>query len=114
MSNKEHILRFRAVNKDVFDAIRNGKKKVETRAWTKHYASVKEGDTLVFKCDKSQFKKRVKSTRTFRSVEALVRKYRPKDINPSTNTLGELKSTYMTYPNYEEKIRRYGLIAWEL
>ena len=29
---KKHTLRFRAVNRDIFDAIRNGKKKIETRA----------------------------------------------------------------------------------
>lgn len=113
-SNKKIILRFRAVNRDIFDAIKNGKKKVETRAGNPKYFDIKAGDTLVFMCGKDKFEKKIKKVRKFKSVEALHKVYKPLAINPKTKTIADSKEVYYSYPRYKEKIKKYGLVAIKL
>lgn len=111
---KEYILRFREVNSDIFIAIKNGKKKIETRAATKKYQNIKTNDTIVFICASSRFKKKVKKVEFFKSVGAILKKYRPETINPNTYTTKEAYSMWYSFPGYKEKIKKYGLIAISL
>ena len=59
MKNKPKILKFRLVNKDIFEAIVRGKKKIETRAATEKYRKIKVGDTVILKCGKKNLTKKV-------------------------------------------------------
>ncbi|OGF87223.1 hypothetical protein A3B19_03230 [Candidatus Giovannonibacteria bacterium RIFCSPLOWO2_01_FULL_46_32] len=52
--NKKIILRFRAINQDIFLAIKNGRKKIETRAASKRFRSIKSGDKLILICGKEK------------------------------------------------------------
>lgn len=113
MADKTIQLRFRAVNRDIFEAIRDGKKKVETRAATARYKNIKVGDILRFVCGKDSFEKKVKRTHVFKSIAALVKKYQVHDINPFVNSKAELQKMYYSYPNYREKIKKFGIIAIE-
>ncbi len=108
------VLKFRKENKDIFDAILNGVKKIETRAGTAKYEKVKVRESIVFSCGKERFKKKVLSVEKFKTIEALVKKYKPLTINPNCKTLKELTAMYMSFPNYKEKIKKYGLLAFEL
>ena len=65
-------------------------------------------------CEKDAFAKTVKSTELFNSIEALLEKYAPEDINPRRRTAKELRDMYHSFPDYEEKIEKHGLIALEL
>lgn len=112
--NQTHVLRFRAVNQDIFEAIRNGKKKIETRAATKRYKSIRAGDTIRFLCEGREFKKRVRKVMIFKSITSLLKKYRPKQVNPRTATEKELRKVYYSFPAYREKLKKCGLIAIEL
>lgn len=112
--NKKYTLRFRAVDKDTFEAIKNGKKKIETRAGSPKYFDIKAGDTLVFVCGKSRFSRKIKKVRKFKSIEALHKIYKPLTINHKTRTIADSKKVYYSYPRYQEKIKKYGLIAMEL
>ena len=76
VKNKKAVLRFRAVNRDVFDMIRSGAKKVETRAATRKYATI--------------------------------------HIMPFLHTERELRGAYYSYPNYRQKIKEFGIMAWEM
>ncbi|MFH0852519.1 MAG: ASCH domain-containing protein [bacterium] len=114
MANKIAILKFRAVNKDIFEAIRDGRKKIETRAGTEKYRDIKAGDTLVLVCGKKNFEKKVKRVQTFRSIAAMLKRYKVKDIDPRLKTKEELEKIYHSFPNYREKIKKYGLIAFGL
>lgn len=109
-----HILRVRAVNRDIFTAIRAGKKKVETRAATARYRRVKVGDSVVFVCGKSKFTKTVKNIRIFRTIRGLSRVYKPVAINPTCRTIKELEMMYFSFPGYRAKIRKHCIIAFEL
>jgi ASC-1-like (ASCH) protein len=107
-------LRFRSVNKKIFDAIRAGKKKVETRAATVRYRKIKKGDTLIFSCGKLRFEKKVKNAKVYKNIPALLKKYSFKTINPFVKSASELEKMYYSFPGYREKIKKFGIIALEL
>ncbi|MDO8469572.1 MAG: hypothetical protein Q7S84_00945 [bacterium] len=109
-----HILRFRKANKNIWRAIKNGTKRVETRAATPRYQRIGVGERVRFVCGTQSFTKSVRHVRMFRTVPALTRAYRVKDINPFYTTTRELTAMYRTFPGYTEKIKRYGIVAFEL
>jgi len=111
---KTITLRFGAANKGIFDAIKNGAKKVETRAATIKFRNIKAGDSVVLSCGSQKFEKRVRSACIFKTVRAMLRKYKPKEINPATSTESELMDMYYGFPGYRDKIKRFGLITLEL
>ena len=55
---KTHTIRFRAINKDIFDAIKSGKKKIETRAATVRCRNIKAGEGVLLVCGKGRFSKK--------------------------------------------------------
>lgn len=112
--NRKYTLRLRAVNRYIFEAIRSGKKKIETRAGSPKYVDIKAGDMLVFVCGKDRFEKKVKRVRKFKSIKSLHKIYKPQAINSNTKTITDSEKVYYSYPNYKEKIKKYGLVAIEL
>lgn len=116
MKNKieTFTLRFRAVNQDIFNAIKTGKKKVETRAATEKYRKITAGDKIILICGRNRFEKRVRKAQTFRTVAALLEKYSVKSVNPAVKSAEELRKLYHSFPDYSEKIKKFGLIALEL
>jgi len=110
----KHTVKFRAVNRDIFLDIKSGKKSVETRAATERYQNIKAGDMIVLVCGKERFKKKVKKARIFKSIKALLKTYPIKKIMPGMATEKEWREELYTYPNYKEKIKKYGLVALEL
>ncbi|MEK7151604.1 MAG: ASCH domain-containing protein [Patescibacteria group bacterium] len=114
MKNKIYKLRFRAVNRDIFEAIRDGKKKIETRAATIKYRNIEAGDIVILSCGKDKFSKTVAAVNVFKTISALLKKYKVKEINPGVESEGELRDIYYSFPGYKEKIRDNGLVALEL
>jgi len=113
-NKKKTILRFRAINRDVFDAIKIGKKKIETRAAIERYRNIKAGDIARLVCGKDVFEMKIKKATIFKSIAAILKKYKPETINPKTHTAQEARDMWYSFPGYKEKIRKYGLIALEL
>ena len=114
---KKYILRFNQSNADSvysFGALRRGAKRIETRAATEKYRRIRAGDTLVFVCGENKFERRVKKTSLFRSINAMLRKYRVKDIMPDRFLKKELENAYNSYTGYKDKIKRFGLVAFEI
>jgi len=114
MGNKIVQLKFRAVDRNIFEAIKSGEKKVETRAGTEKYRRIKAGDEVIFACRVKKFEKTVKKVELFKTIRALVKKYKPSQINPQCETESELRDMYYSFPDYQEKIKKYGLIAFEI
>lgn len=110
----KYTLRFRAVNKDIFLDIKSGKKTVETRAATEKYRNIKDGDLMVLVCGKEKFEMKVKKAKIFKSIKSLIKAYAIKKIMPNLSTEKELRDAYYSYPNYKEKIKKFGIIALEL
>ncbi len=111
---KKYTLRFRAVNKDIFLDIKTGKKTVETRAASEKYSDIKDGDLIILVCGKDRFEKKIKRAKIFKTIGALLKVYSLKKIMPKINSEKEWRKALYTYPNYKEKIKKFGLIALEL
>ncbi len=112
--SKKYKLRFRAVNRDIFEAIKNGSKKVETRAATEKYRDIKAGDELILICGRRKFKKTVKKTQIFKSIRAMLDKYKVNQIHPGFKNFEELAALHYSFPNYRQKLKMFGIIAMEL
>ena len=111
---KSAVLRISSKYSYIFNAIKSGKKKTETRAGSSKFINIKRGDTLVFVCGKEKFEKKVKKVKKFKDVSSLLKVYKPQDINPKTRNLEESEKMYYSFPGYREKIKKYGIIAFEL
>lgn len=111
---KMHQLKFRRENRDIFEAIRTGAKKVETRACDEKFRDITVGDMVTLACEDDAFTKTVKGVEMFTTIETLLEKYSPKDINPACATEKDICEMYHSFPGYKEKIKKYGLIALEL
>ena len=107
------ILRFRKVDEERFEEVRNGLKVIETRAATKKYENLKVGDVVVFVCGNDRFERRVKKKYNFSSVDEMVGKVPFKKVMPSVNSIEEMKKVYSSYPRYDEKIKQCGLVGFE-
>ncbi len=111
---KKYTLRFGKVNKETFEAIKNGKKTVETRAASIKYQNIEAGDIIVLSCDGHKFEKKVKHAQTFKNIKSMLRKYKIKSIEPKLSTADQLRDAYYSYTGYKEKIKKFGIIAMEL
>lgn len=107
-------LRFRAVDKKNFEEVRNGIKSVETRAGTIKYQPVEVDDTLTFLCGKDRCIKKIVRKFRWSSIDAMVKEIDFKRIMPSVKSVDEMKKIYASYPDYEKKIKEYGLLGFEL
>ena len=108
------ILRFRAVDRDGFNDIKAGRKKIETRAATKKYVDIKSGDIVKIVCGKDSIEKKVKKVTIFKSIQDMLRRYKPNEINLKAESEEELMKMYNNFLNYREKIKEHGIIAMEL
>jgi ASC-1-like (ASCH) protein len=114
MGNKIIQLKIRAVDQNIFEFIKLGKKKIETRAAIDRYKKITKGDKVLFVCGKEKFEKEVKTVEFFKTIKGLVKKYKLNQINPACKTVKELEDMYYSFPNYKEKIKKFGIIAFEL
>lgn len=110
---KSYTLRFAAPNKDYFLALKSGEKRVETRAASTKYKNIAVGDSLTFVCGTQKFTRIVKSVTTFKTLSAMLKKYKVSDIVPWMKTQAELQATYDGYSGYIEKLKQFGFIAIE-
>lgn len=114
MKNKIYKLKTRTADRGIFEAIVAGRKRVETRAATARYRKIKAGDKIYLACGRDKIVRQVVAARVFPSVAGLLKKYRPGQINPTVKTAAELREMYNSFPGYREKLKKLGLIAWEL
>lgn len=111
---KKWTLRFRAIDKDNFLEIKNGLKVVETRAATPKYRNIKKGDTLIIVCGKARLRKEVKRVHVFKTIGAMGKTIPYRKIMPSVKSLDEMRQAYYCYSGYREKLKKHGVIAFEL
>lgn len=109
----KHILRFRQTDRDIFEDVRSGKKRVETRAATARFKNIKSGDATIFICGDNKFEKKVKRAQIFKDIQSLLKSYKVKDIAPRLSNENDLIKMYHSFSGYEKKIEKFGLIALE-
>ncbi len=112
--SKTYILNFREVDRDAYDLICNGKKSIETRAAAEKFADIVAGDILTLICGTDSSQKEVIKVERFSSIDAIYKKYQPHEINPTWKNEQDGRDAWASFPNYMEKIKKFGLIALTL
>jgi ASC-1-like (ASCH) protein len=110
----KYVLRFRAKDKKNFLELRGGLKSIETRAATARYRKIAKGDVLVIACGAQRLEKKVKRVRMFKSIDAMFKKIPYRKIMPSAESSAAAKKTYFGYPGYIEKLKKFGVIAFDI
>ena len=72
------------------------------------------GNEVVFVCGKESLKKTIKKATKYKTIKAMLKDYKVKDIAPDLKTENELRDMYFAWPSYRDKIKEFGLIALEL
>ncbi len=111
---KSFTLKLRSTDKEIFEAIKSGRKKVETRAATVRNVKMQAGDEVLFVCGKQSLKKSITKATKYRTIKAMLKDYEVKQIAPDLKTENELRDMYFAWPSYRDKIKQFGLIALEL
>lgn len=111
---KNWILEFQEIDKQNFDDIRTSIKPIETRAATAKYQQIQEGDSLTFVCGTEQLSKKISRKFYWPSIDEMVTKIPLKKIMPHVSSVEEMKTVYASYLGYEEKIKEFGLVGFEL
>ena len=109
-----HQIIFREVDKATFERIKRGEKTIETRAGLPEYLQVNTGDQLEISCGEEQIIKIVDEALHFNSVEELLNLIEPEEIMPVGTTREQAIARWNSFPNYPERIAKYGIIAWKL
>lgn len=110
----KHILTIRETDWRIFELIKVGKKTIDTRAATDKYQRIRAGDILVFKCGKDRLEKVVVKVHHLRDIKDLIQSLDLRKIMPFVSSIRQAKQIWYSFPNYREKIKRYGLVAFEI
>jgi len=110
----KHVLKIRKADGEFLDLIRSGRKTIETRAATKKYQKIKVGDLLRFVCGKKIVEKKVSEIQHFKTIDILLKRLDLGKIMPHVSSLEQAKQIWFSFPNYKEKIQKYGLLAFKL
>lgn len=111
---KKHVLRIREIDKIVFDNIKDGSKSVETRAATDKFRKIRVEDILVFVCGDHELEKKVEKVDYYKNIEEMVKEINFRSIMPFVDSIDEMKKVYFSFPNYEDKINNFGIVAFKL
>ncbi|HMQ02193.1 MAG TPA: hypothetical protein PKD79_03985 [Candidatus Doudnabacteria bacterium] len=90
------------------------KKIYETRAATTKYRHITIGDKLEISCGSEKIIKKVTKVAYFTSIDKLLKAIPLKKIMPDVGTVTKAKQRWYSYPNYKEKIKENGIIAFLL
>jgi ASC-1-like (ASCH) protein len=110
----KHLLRIRAVDRKFFEIIKTGQKTIETRAGTNKFQMIRTGDILKFVCGKESLERKVTKVSHFKTIEEMLRILGLAKIMPFAKSVDEAKKVYYSFPQYKEKIEKYGLVAFEM
>lgn len=111
---KKYILRIRGTDKFVFDSIKKRNKIVETRAATERYRRIEEKDILVFVCGNEKIEKKVKKVSYFKNIDEMAKQIDFKKIMPFVSSIEDMESVCYGFSGYRQKIKKFGLVAWEI
>ena len=99
-NNKITRLRFREINRNLFEAVRTGEKKIETRAATAKFLRIKKGDSARLVCGKDKFNRKINQAKHFKTISEMLIVYKVKEIDPFSKSAKELRKMYYSFPVY--------------
>lgn len=112
MDNK--LFEFREIDRARFDEVKIGLKQIETRAGSEKYQSIQEGDEIVLMCVNDQIRKKVIKKYHWHTVEDMLAEVPFKKVMPDLDTPEQVKERYVSYPDYADKLEKYGILGFEL
>jgi len=104
----------RQSDRKVYEALRDGTKKIETRAAGPLYRGIRVNDEAIFDCGSDRLTKKIVEVQMFPDVYSLLKKYKVQEIIPWFTTAEELTELYYSFPGCRERIAKQGIIAMEL
>jgi ASC-1-like (ASCH) protein len=113
-NNTIHKLPFLEIDRKTFELIQEGKKKIETRAGNQEYFQIRENDSIEFSCGGEKIIKRVKKISHYKNLDDLFVAHKFQEINPEVSSYEELREKYAAFPGYEQRIKKYGILVFEL
>jgi ASC-1-like (ASCH) protein len=87
----KHILPIESKDRPIFELLKSGQKKIETRAGGPKYDMIVEGDILIFECKGESFERIATKVQKFKDVDEMLGIYSVEEINPLLKTPEELK-----------------------
>ena len=111
---RTHTLKFEEKDRGRFNEIKEGFKKIETRAANAKYASIEEGDEILFTCGQDSFTKKVLKTYHWPTVEAMCAEVPLEEVMVGLFTVEQAKQRYATYPGYTERIKEGGILGFQI
>ena len=109
-----HKLPFFEEHRRTFERIKSGEKNIETRAGNPEYLRIREGDSIEFSCGEDKAVKQVRKVSHYKDLDVLFAAYPPQTINPELASVEEAKERYLSFPGYEQRIKEYGILVFEL
>lgn len=110
----ELIVDFRDEDRDKFEAIKNGSKKIEVRAATEKYRTYEPGDKIILTCGEDKYETEITQVDHFRSIEDLFNYYHYSEVLREATSADEAQLIIEASPDYEEKISKLGVMAFKL
>lgn len=109
---------------DLFEALKDGRKIIETRANSTKYWSLNIDQEIWFKSLATREilqKKIIKNPRFYQyfgdARRTIAHAYKKEDfqkIMPGVRSLEEVIKNYFAFPDYEQKVARFGLVVFEV
>jgi ASC-1-like (ASCH) protein len=112
--SKRRIFFISNKQREIFDFLKSGEKSVETRAATPHNLRAQAGDIAVFLCKPDRLERLILRATHFKSIQDMLKVYRPEQIHPHITTQEALEQMYVSFPGYTEKLGSVGILALEL
>lgn len=75
---------------------------------------VSAGDTLLFLCGGEKFSRKVLRVAHYPTLEELFKAEKLSSIVPWVKSEDEARKIYYSFPGYKQKIKKFGIVAWEL
>lgn len=111
---KVHKLPFLESHRQTFELIRDGRKRLETRAGSEEYLRIRPADSIEFSCGEDTTKRKVVRIEKFPSLESLLARYEPAELNPAWGSREEAMESFLSFPGYEKRIQDFGLLVFEI
>lgn len=105
---------FREVDRNHFDRIVSGNKTIEVRAGSPEYNKIKAGDEITISCGKDKITKSIKEVLWFKNTPELLNNINKKEVWTENVTDEQAEDMLNSFPNYPDRIKEYGLLAWKL
>jgi ASC-1-like (ASCH) protein len=110
----KHHAQIAAENSEIFAALLDGRKPIETRAATPKWQAVKPGDDLEMSCSSDSAIFTVTRIEHYPTIEEMFAVIPVSQIIPGVDSVEAARDVYYSFPGYKEKLAEWGILAFWL